>query len=89
MDKRREEKLLRFLVRILFLIFLASIVLHFLVDLSIPGFSPLAFCLFWLSQWRLFYIRGLFPGKIYTFIYLLIAVLSLFIAFNQISETIA
>lgn len=81
---KKEEKLLRWLVRILFWAFLATILLQWIAGMAVHGLSPLVFLLLWIAQWRLFYIRGMFPGKIYTFIYLLVAVLTVVIALRQI-----
>ena len=88
MDKEREEKLLRWMIRILVLTFVAILVLGFGFKQIVPGLVPALFCLIWILQWRLFYIRGLFPGRIYTFLYLLIAILSLVIAISQIREVL-
>ena len=88
MDKEREEKLLRWMIRILVLTFVAILVLGFGFTRIVPGLVPALFCLIWILQWRLFYIRGLFPGRIYTFLYLLIAILSLVIAISQIREVL-
>ena len=88
MDKEREEKLLRWMIRILVLTFVAILVMGFGFKQIVPGLVPALFCLIWILQWRLFYIRGLFPGRIYTFLYLLIVILSLVIAISQIREVL-
>lgn len=84
MDKRLEENLLRWMIRILIVIFLILIVLRLMNIFSVPGLNPIVFFLIWVAQWRLFYIRGVFPGKIYTFIYSLIALLAAILAVRQI-----
>lgn len=89
MKKQREEKLLRWAIRILFVSYTIILFLKIVFSVNLPGVIALGFCLIWVLQWRLFYIRGLFPGKIYTFIYLLITILPLIIAFSQIRDAIS
>lgn len=88
MDKQKEEKILRVVVRFFVGVLISVIVLNLMGRDIPPGITPLSFFLCWIAQWRLFHIRGLFPGGIYTFIYLLIAVLTFVIAANQIMEVI-
>jgi len=84
MDKRLEELLLRWGIRVFVLLFIVILLLYFLVSITIPGLISAIFFLIWIMQWRLFYIRGMFPGKIYTFIYLLVSVLACITAIQQI-----
>ena len=83
MDKRLEENLLRWGIRLLVLVFGILLLLKFILSFVIPGLIPAAFFLIWTAQWRLFYIRGVFPGKIYTLIYALVALVSLMSAIRQ------
>ena len=75
---------LRWGIRILVFLFIVVLFLRFLMYITVPGLIPVIFFLVWIMQWRLFYIRGMFPGKIYTFIYLLVSVLACIIAIRQI-----
>ena len=84
MDKRLEELLLRWGIRVFVLLFIVILLLYFLVSITIPGLISAIFFLIWIMQWRLFYIRGMFPGKIYTFIYLLVSVLACITAIQKI-----
>ena len=84
MDKRLEELLLRWGIRVFVLLFIIILLLYLLASITIPGLISAIFFLIWIMQWRLFYIRGMFPGKIYTFIYLLVSVLACITAIQQI-----
>lgn len=84
MDKRLEELLLRWGIRVFVLFFIVILFLYLLASITIPGLISAIFFLIWIMQWRLFYIRGMFPGKIYTFIYLLVSVLACITAIQQI-----
>jgi len=84
MDKRLEELLLRWGIRVFVLLFIVILLLYLLASITIPGLISAIFFLIWIMQWRLFYIRGMFPGKIYTFIYLLVSVLACITAIQQI-----
>ena len=84
MDKRLEELLLRWGIRVFVLLFIVISLLYLLASITIPGLISAIFFLIWIMQWRLFYIRGMFPGKIYTFIYLLVSVLACITAIQQI-----
>ena len=83
MDKRLEELLLRWGIRVFVLLFIVILFLYLLASITIPGLISAIFFLIWIMQWRLFYIRGMFPGKIYTFIYLLVSVLACITAIQQ------
>ena len=83
MDKRLEELLLRWGIRVFVLLFIVILLLYLLASITIPGLISAIFFLIWIMQWRLFYIRGMFPGKIYTFIYLLVSVLACITAIQQ------
>ena len=84
MDRQLEELLLRWGIRVFVLLFIVILLLRFLVSVTVPGLIPAIFFLIWIMQWRLFYIRGMFPGKIYTFIYLLVSALACLTAIRQI-----
>lgn len=86
MDKSTEERILHLLIVAFLLLAAVFILLKWLMGVYIPGLVPASFAIFWVSQWRLFYIRGLFPGKIYTFIYGLVLALSIVTLITQIQE---
>lgn len=84
MDKRAEERILHVLIVVFLLLAAVFLLLKWLMGIYVPGLVPAAFAIFWVSQWRLFYIRGLFPGKIYTLIYGLVLALSIVTLITQI-----